>query len=51
MKISNSRRQFILHSTKTVLAVAAGVTATGSILESCSGPKKASGSGTAKNRI
>ncbi|HZI52346.1 MAG TPA: superoxide dismutase [Chitinophagaceae bacterium] len=44
MKIDNSRRQFILHSTKTVLAVAAGVTATGSLLQSCSGPKKASGS-------
>src|SRR5687768_11323027 len=48
MKISNSRRDFIVHSTKTVLAVAAGVTATGSILESCSTSKKATGSGPVK---
>jgi Fe-Mn family superoxide dismutase len=44
MKKSNSRRQFIVHSTKTVIAVAAGVTATGSILESCIGTKKSAGS-------
>ena len=46
MKKANSRRDFIVDSTKTVIAVATGVVATGSLLESCTGPKKATGSGS-----
>ena len=47
MKTNNSRRHFIVNSTKTVLAVSAGITAAGSLLESCSGPKKVTGPASA----
>ena len=45
MKKGNTRRDFIVDSTKTVFAMAAGVAATGSLLQSCGGPKNATGSG------
>jgi Fe-Mn family superoxide dismutase len=46
MKKASSRRDFIVDSTKTVIVVAASVAGTGSLLQSCSGPKKATGTGS-----
>jgi len=47
METSISRRTFIANSTKTVVAVTAGVAAAGSLLESCGTSKKASGPASA----